>query len=78
MLRITEDIITELSRFARKFKLPVQGKCVRYPPSGAMSGASSVRWGSDRLRNSAADRCRDRGHRWAEHYDRKLDDIFAV
>src|SRR5262245_8321917 len=87
---ITEDIITELSRFselfviARNSSFQYKGKAVDVRQVGRDLGVryvreGSVRRGGDRLRISAQliDALTGR-HRWAEHYDRKLDDVFAV
>jgi len=87
---ITEDIITELSRFselfviARNSSFQYKGKATDVRQVGRDLGVryvleGSVRRGGDRLRISAQliDAVTG-GHRWAEHYDRKLDDVFAV
>ena len=87
---ITEDIITELARFselfviARNSSFQFKGKAMDVRQVGRDLGVryvleGSVRRGGDRLRISAQliDAVTG-GHRWAEHYDRKLDDIFAV
>jgi TolB-like protein len=88
---ITEDIITELSRFselfviARNSSFQYKGKAaidvrqvgrdlgVRYVLQG------SIRRGGDRVRISAqlADAVTG-AQRWAERYDRQLEDVFAV
>jgi adenylate cyclase len=87
---ITEDIITELSRFselfviARNSSFQYKGKAadvrqvsrelgVRYVLQG------SIRRGGDRVRISVqlADAVTG-AHRWAERYDRKIEDVFAV
>ena len=87
---ITEDIITELSRFselfviARNSSFQYKGKATDVRQVGRDLGVryvleGSVRRGGDRLRISAQlIDAMTGGHRWAEHYDRKLDDIFAV
>jgi adenylate cyclase len=87
---ITEDIITELSRFselfviARNSSFQYKGKAVDVRQVGRDLGVryvleGSVRRGGDRLRISAQlIDAMTGGHRWAEHYDRKLDDVFAV
>ena len=87
---MTEDIITGLSRFrslfvvARNSTFAYKGKApdvrdvardlgVRYILEG------SVRLGGERIRISAQLIDAETGnHLWAERYDRKLDDIFAV
>jgi adenylate cyclase len=87
---ITEDIVTELSRFselfviARNSSFQFKGKAadvrqvarelgVRYVLQG------SIRRGGDRVRISVqlADAVTG-AHRWAERYDRELEDVFAV
>src|SRR5262249_24150992 len=87
---ITDDIITELSRFsdlfviARNSSFQYKGKAadvrqvsrelgVRYVLQG------SIRRGGDRVRISVqlADAVTG-AHRWAERYDRKIEDVFAV
>jgi len=87
---ITEDIITELSRFselfviARNSSFQYKGKAVDVRQVGRDLGVryvleGSVRRSGDRLRISAQlIDAMTGGHRWAEHYDRKLDDVFAV
>jgi adenylate cyclase len=87
---ITEDIITELSRFselfviARNSSFQYKGKAIDVRQVGRELGVryvleGSVRRGGDRLRISAQlIDATTGGHRWAEHYDRKLDDVFAV
>ena len=87
---IVEDIITELSRFgelfviARNSSFQYKGKAVDVRQIGRELGVryvleGSVRRGGDRIRISAQliDAATG-GHRWAEHYDRKLDNVFAV
>jgi adenylate cyclase len=87
---ITEDIITELSRFgelfviARNSSFHYRGKTVDIRQVGRELGVryvleGSIRRGGDRVRISAQliDGTTG-GHRWAERYDRKLDDIFAL
>jgi adenylate cyclase len=87
---ITEDIITELSRFselfviARNSSFQYKGKATDVREVGRDLGVryvleGSVRRGGDRLRISAQliDAVTG-GHRWAERYDRKLEDVFAV
>jgi adenylate cyclase len=87
---ITEDIITELSRFpellviARHSSFRYKDKApdvrqvgrelsVRYVLEG------SIRRRGDRVRITAQLVDAETGaHRWAERYDRKLDDVFAI
>jgi adenylate cyclase len=72
---ISDDIITELSRFSELFVIARQvGRelGVGYVIEG------SIRRASDRVRITAQlIDARSGAHRWADHYDRKLDDIFA-
>ena len=87
---ITEDIITELSRFselfviARNSSFQYKGKSVDIRQVGRELGVRYVLEGSiqragDRIRISAQLIDATTGaHRWAERYDRKLDDTFAV
>ena len=87
---IVEDIITELSRFselfviARNSSFQYKGKAIDVRQVGRELGVryvleGSVRRGGDRLRISAQLIDAATGaHRWAEHYDRKLEDVFAV
>jgi len=87
---ITEDIITELSRFSELFVIAhnssftYKGRVVDLRQVGKELGVRYVLEGSIRR---AADRVRITGqlidattgaHRWAERYDRKLEDVFAV
>jgi len=87
---ITEDIITELSRFselfviARNSSFTYKGKAVDIRQVGRELGVRYVLEGSIRR---AGDRVRITGqlidattgvHRWAERYDRKLEDVFAA
>jgi TolB-like protein len=87
---ITEDIITELSRFrdlfviARNSSFVYRGKAVNLRDVGRELGVryvveGSVRKAGARVRVSAQliDAVNDR-HIWAERYDRELEDIFAV
>jgi adenylate cyclase len=87
---IVQDIITELSRrnelfvIARNSSFQYKGKSVDVRLVGRELGVryvleGSVRRGGDRLRVSAqlVDAITG-GHRWAEHYDRKLKDVFAL
>jgi adenylate cyclase len=87
---IVEDIITELSRFselfviARNSSFQYKGKATDVRQVGRELGVryvleGSVRRGRDRLRISAQLIDAASGaHRWAEHYDRKLKEVFAV
>ena len=87
---LTEDIITELSRFtdidvlSRNSTFQYKGKPVKAQTVGLELGASymlegSVRRGGKRVRVTAQLIDTDRGdHVWAERYDRDLEDIFAV
>jgi TolB-like protein len=87
---IVEDIITELSRFselfviARNSSFQYKGKATDVRQVGRDLGVryvleGSVRRGGDRLRISAQLIDAATGtHRWAERYDRKLADVFAV
>jgi adenylate cyclase len=87
---ITEDIITELSRFselfviARNSSFTYKGRSVDVRQVGRELGVRYVLEGSIRR---VGDRVRITGqlidagtgaHRWAERYDRKLEDVFAV
>jgi adenylate cyclase len=87
---ITEDIITELSRFsellviARNSSFQYKGKAVDIRQVGRELGAryvveGSVRRSGDRVRITAQLIDSMTGaHRWAERYDRELHDVFAV
>ena len=87
---ITEDIITALSRIsgllviARNSTMVYKGKAVDVKQVGREQGVQyvlegSVRKGGNRVRVTAQLVQAETGHhRWAEHYDRELDDIFAV
>jgi adenylate cyclase len=87
---ITEDIITELSRFselfviARNSSFRYKGQSVDVRQIGRELGAryvleGSVRRAGDRIRIGAQLIDATTGaHRWAERYDRKLEDTFAV
>jgi adenylate cyclase len=87
---IVEDIITELSRFselfviARNSSFQYKGKAADVRQVGSDLGVryvleGSVRRGGERMRISAQLIDAATGvHRWAEHYDRKLEDVFAV
>lgn len=87
---ITEDIITELSRFselfviARNSSFQYKGKSPDIRQVGRELGVRYVLEGSIRR---AGDRVRITGqlidaatgaHRWAERYDREIQDVFAV
>jgi TolB-like protein len=87
---ITEDIITELSRFsqlrviARNSTFQYKGKPTDVRQIGRELGAryvleGSIRRDRDRIRISAQliDTA-DGTHRWAERYDRKLEDTFKL
>jgi TolB-like protein len=87
---ITEDIITELSRFrsifviARNSSFTFKGAAVDVIEVGRKLGVSyvvegSVRKAGNRVRISAQLVEAETGnHLWAERYDRELEDIFAV
>jgi adenylate cyclase len=87
---IVEDIITELSRFselfviARNSSFQYKGKAIDVRQVGRELGVryvleGSVRRVGDRIRVSAQLIEATSGtHRWAEHYDRNLEDLFAV
>jgi adenylate cyclase len=87
---IVEDIITELSRFselfviARNSSFQYKGQAVDIRRVGRELGVryvleGSVRRANDRIRVSAQLIEADTGtHLWAEHYDRNLEDVFAV
>lgn len=87
---ITEDIITELSRFkdlfviARYSSFSYKGKSVKVQEIGADLGVrfiveGSVRTALDRIRITIQLIDTTTGHHvWAEHYDRKLEDVFAL
>src|SRR4029453_6578547 len=87
---ITEDIITELSRFsellviARNSSFQYKGKSIDVRQVGRELGVryvleGSIRRAGDRVRISAQLVDAVTGaHRWAERYDRKLEDVFAV
>jgi adenylate cyclase len=87
---ITEDIITELSRFhslfviARNSSFLYKGRAANAVDVGRTLGVryvaeGSVRRAQDRVRVTAqlVD-ARTGAHLWAERFDRKLEDIFAV
>jgi adenylate cyclase len=87
---ITEDIITELSRFsellviAHNSSLQYKGKAVDVRQVGRELGVhyvlqGSIRRGGDRVRIAVQLIDALTGiHRWAERYERQLDDVFAV
>ncbi|MBE9558326.1 MAG: adenylate/guanylate cyclase domain-containing protein [Proteobacteria bacterium] len=87
---ITEDIITELSRFrdlfviARNSSFTYKGRAVNVRQVGRELGVhyileGSVRRAGDRIRVTAQLVDAETGHHiWAERYDRQLEDIFAV
>jgi adenylate cyclase len=87
---ISEDIITELSRFselfviARNSSFQYKGKSQDIRQVGRELGVryvleGSIRRASDRVRITAQLIDATTGaHRWAERYDRKLEDVFAV
>ena len=87
---ITEDIITELSRLhslfviSRNSSFHYKGQSPRAQDIGRELGVEyfvegSVRKAGDRVRITAQlIEVKGGGHLWAERYDRKLDDIFAV
>jgi adenylate cyclase len=87
---ITEDIITELSRFrdlfviARNSSFSYKGRSVKVQDIGADLGVAfvvegSVRKASGRVRVTAQlVEAATGNHVWAERYDRDLEDIFAI
>jgi adenylate cyclase len=87
---ITEDIVTELSRFSDLFVIAhnssfqYKGKAIDVRQVGRELGVryvlqGSVRRGGDRVRISVQLIDAVTGaHRWAERYDRQLEDVFAV
>lgn len=87
---ITEDIITELSRFknlfviARNSTFALKGQALDVGKVGAKLGVSylvegSVRKAGNRVRVTAQlVETKTGNHLWAERYDRDLEDIFAV
>ena len=87
---ITEDVITELSRFrelmviARNSSFSFRGQSVDVREVGRSLGAGyvvegSVRRAGDRVRITAQLVSAVSGaHLWAERYDRALEDVFAV
>ena len=87
---ITEDIITELSRFgslfviARNSSFTFKGQAVDVKEVGERLGVAyvvegSVRKAGNRVRVTAQlVEAATGNHLWAERYDRDLEDIFAV
>jgi adenylate cyclase len=87
---ITEDIITELSRFSELFVIAhnssfqYKGKAVDVRQVGRELGVryvlqGGIRRGADRVRISVQLIDALTGaNRWAERYDRQLEDVFAV
>ena len=87
---ITEDIITELSRFrslfviARNSSFHYKGQSPKVQEIGQELGVQyvvegSVRKAGNRVRVTAQlVEARSGNHLWAERYDRELEDIFAV
>ncbi len=87
---ITEDIITELSRFrelqvmARNSSFYYKGQAIKVKDVGRELGVSyvvegSVRKAGNRVRVTVQMVEAESGtHVWAERYDRELEDIFAV
>jgi len=87
---ITEDIITELSRFselaviARNSTFQYKGKALDVRDVGRQLGVryvleGSIRRGGDRMRISVHLIDAASGtHLWAEGYDREVSDVFAV
>jgi adenylate cyclase len=87
---ITEDIITELSRFrglqvvARNSSFTFKGQSVDVKEIGRKLGAryvieGSVRKAGDRVRITAQlIEAASANHLWAERYDRRLEDVFAL
>ena len=87
---LTEDIITELSRFrdlfviSRNSTFVYKGKAVNVQEVArelgvALCGRRQRAQGRQpRAHHRAADRRRDRPAIWAERYDRELEDIFAI
>ena len=85
-----QDLITELSRFselfviARNSSFQYKGKATDVRQIGRELGVryvleGSVRRGGDRIRISGQLVDAATGaHRWAEYYDRKIEDVFAV
>ena len=87
---ITEDIITELSRFSELFVIARHSSCQykgRSPDIRQVGRELGVRYVLEGSVRRAADRVRisaqlidavTGAHHWAERYDRELNDAFAV
>jgi adenylate cyclase len=87
---ITDDIITELSRFsdllviARNSTFQYKGKAIDIRQIGRDLGVryileGSIRRSGDRIRiNAQLIDAVTGAHRWADRYDRELSDVFAV
>ena len=87
---MTDDIITELSRFselfviARNSSFQYQGKAIDVRQVGRELGVryvleGGIRRGGDRMRiNAQLVDAMTGAHRWAERYDRQLDDVFVI
>jgi adenylate cyclase len=87
---VSEDIITELSRFselfviARNSSFKYKGRPVDLRQIGRELGVryaleGSIRRGGDRVRITAQlIDCTTGMHRWAERYDQELKDVFAI
>jgi adenylate cyclase len=83
---ITEDIITELSRFSELAVMTFQSKnkTIDVRDVGRQLGVlyvleGSIRRVGDRIRvNAKLIDAASGAHRWAERYDRKVSDVFAV
>ena len=87
---ITEDVITELSRFselsviARNSTFRYKGKTIDIRQIGRELGVryvleGSIRRDGNRVRiNAQLIHAATGAHRWAERYDRELTDVFAV
>ena len=87
---ITEDIITELSRFrslfviARNSTFAFKGRAIDVKEIGRKLGAQylvegSVRRAADRLRITAQlINAAGGNHLWSERYDRNIRDVFEV
>jgi adenylate cyclase len=87
---ITEDIITELSRFS-ELRVIARHSSFHYKDKEIMPGQIARELGVTYILQGSARRGRDRvritaqltdattgTHIWAEHYDRTLDDVFAI
>ena len=87
---MTDDIITELSRFselfviARNSSFQYKGKAIDVRQVGRELGVryvleGGIRRGGDRMRiNAQLVDAVTGAHRWAERYDRQLDDVFVI